>query len=1152
MKFRRLRLAGFKSFVEPAELRIEEGLTGVVGPNGCGKSNLLEAMRWVMGESSPKSMRGGGMEDVIFAGTGRRPARDLAQVTLRLDNSARQAPAQFNDSDEIEVTRHIERGLGSAYRINGRDVRQRDVQLLFADAATGAHSPALVSQGRVGAIINAKPQDRRLLLEDAAGIAGLHVRRREAEQRLKAAEANLARLADLLSGLEARAAALRRQARAAERYARLTQRIELAEAMLVHTKWRRAKAEAEAGRADLETLEQELAAAAAEQERLEKLQTEAKAGLPQLRAAAAEAAEARNGLAREGDRLASEAGENERRLRDLRAGAELAESDRGREAAVKADAAAAIERLEREGRKLAEQGAGARAALPDAAERAEAAERAVQEAEHALAGALSGLAEARAERRGREAAAKAADERLVRAKEALGRAEAAAASVPDRAGLQADVTSAREALDEAEQALAAARDELDKGERRRHEIERERQAAEEALAAAAAALSGMQAEIGSLSRRVEQEAAETARPVLSEVTVEPGFEAALAAALGAAVKADLDDPAAAMHWEERTAEDAPAPLPAGAVTLLDHVSAPRALHPRLCRTGVVSGPPDEKAIRDLSPGQMLVSREGAVWRWDGLRIAGGAEAGAAELLAARNRLASLEEDYPAAEARHGRAAAMRGDTRSRLAEVSARLQQTRRQQDEADAARGAASTALAKAQGAAERAQGQADAAREVLEGAGSAAAAARGEAEAAERALTGAPREEPLSLAVEQARRTADRARANLAEARADRQTLERAVRDGEERSRRIESETADWRRRLGDSDRQQAALSQRMEAARSEAAQLEERAGEIGRIRADLACRTKELDAVHQQVAQALAQGEEAASVHDEEARAAAVRLAELKERRGRLGAQCEAHDLRRVEMNRIASERFRKPAHILPAAFGFDEDEAEEETRVKEVLDRLMAERERMGPVNLRAETELAELNEEIGSSNADSEDLHAAIARLRGSIGAINREGRARLLTAFEEVDRHFRSLFTGLFGGGAARLELVESDDPLRAGLEIMAQPPGKALQSMSLLSGGEQALTAVALIFSIFLTNPAPICVLDEVDAPLDDANVERFCDLLDRMTMLTDTRFLIVTHNAVTMSRMHRLYGVTMQEKGVSQLVSVDLGGAETLLAAE
>ena len=239
------------------------------------------------------------------------------------------------------------------------------------------------------------------------------------------------------------------------------------------------------------------------------------------------------------------------------------------------------------------------------------------------------------------------------------------------------------------------------------------------------------------------------------------------------------------------------------------------------------------------------------------------------------------------------------------------------------------------------------------------------------------------------------------------------------------------------------------------------------------------------------------------------------------------------------------------MLPGTLGFDEEEAEDEAPVKEALDRLAAERERLGPVNLRAETELAALREEIDASNADSEDLHAAIARLRGSIGAINREGRARMLTAFEEVDRHFRSLFTGLFGGGAARLELVESDDPLSAGLEVMAQPPGKALQSLSLLSGGEQALTAVALIFAIFLTNPAPICVLDEVDAPLDDANVERFCDLLDRMTVLTDTRFLVVTHNAVTMSRMHRLFGVTMAEQGVSQLVSVDLGGAERLAAA-
>ncbi|HEY9553156.1 MAG TPA: chromosome segregation protein, partial [Allosphingosinicella sp.] len=311
------------------------------------------------------------------------------------------------------------------------------------------------------------------------------------------------------------------------------------------------------------------------------------------------------------------------------------------------------------------------------------------------------------------------------------------------------------------------------------------------------------------------------------------------------------------------------------------------------------------------------------------------------------------------------------------------------------------------------------------------------------------------------------------------------------------------------------------------------------------------------------AAAEAARAAAAHERAAeetlRETEKRLADVGEalsiaREARAGAVArhENQEMRRIEMGRISGERFECPPPVLPQKLGFEESGIEEAQAESARLDRLTADRERIGPVNLVAERELAELEEGHTSSQAEREELGLAIHRLRGSIGSLNREGRARLLAAFEAVDRHFQSLFSTLFNGGQAHLALIESDDPLEAGLEIMAQPPGKRLSALTLLSGGEQALTAIALIFALFLTNPAPICVLDEVDAPLDDANIERFCDLLDRMTAETDTRYLIVTHNAVTMSRMHRLFGVTMIEKGISRLVSVDLGGAERLLAAE
>jgi chromosome segregation protein len=306
----------------------------------------------------------------------------------------------------------------------------------------------------------------------------------------------------------------------------------------------------------------------------------------------------------------------------------------------------------------------------------------------------------------------------------------------------------------------------------------------------------------------------------------------------------------------------------------------------------------------------------------------------------------------------------------------------------------------------------------------------------------------------------------------------------------------------------------------------------------------------------AEALAGSERTAEMRVREGEAtlaqAGEALAQAREQRAGAAARAEAADLRRVEMNRVSGERFECPPPVLPGRIGFAAAEVRVAAEESARLERLTLDRERLGPVNLVAEQELSELEGALERSAAEREELTEAVNRLRGSIGSLNREGRARLLTAFEQVDRHFRRLFARLFEGGEAYLQLVDSDDPLEAGLEIMAQPPGKRLGSLTLLSGGEQALTAVALIFALFLTKPSPICVLDEVDAPLDDANVERFCDLLDAMVTDTDTRYLIVTHNAVTMSRMHRLFGVTMIERGVSRLVSVDLGGAEELLAAE
>jgi chromosome segregation protein len=429
---------------------------------------------------------------------------------------------------------------------------------------------------------------------------------------------------------------------------------------------------------------------------------------------------------------------------------------------------------------------------------------------------------------------------------------------------------------------------------------------------------------------------------------------------------------------------------------------------------------------------------------------------------------------------------------------------------------------------------------------------AAREAVASAERVLEALPDPAALESEVERARDTAATAATAVADKRAEAATGARETAADRERLATAGREQGEWRRRQADAEKRLAQAVERQTQQSTERVELEREPERLDAAIIEL----EQASSAHQaKLAQAATAEQQA---EREVARAAAdlatanETLAGARERRAAAAARAEAQQSRSAEYARVCVERFECVPQRLPEKLGFDPDEVRDPEAESAMLERLTAERERLGPVNLVAEQELSEIEEARTKGAAEAEELTEAIHRLRGSIGSLNREGRVRLLDAYRQVDAHFRSLFTTLFDGGQAHLELVESDDPLEAGLEIMAQPPGKRLSALTLLSGGEQALTAIALIFALFLTNPAPICVLDEVDAPLDDANVERFCELLDRMTRETDTRYLIVTHNAVTMSRMHRLYGVTMIEKGVSRLVSVDLGGAETLLAAE
>ena len=1140
MEISKLKLSGFKSFVEPSTLHIEPGLTGVVGPNGCGKSNLLEAIRWVMGENSPKSMRSGGMEDVIFAGTQSRPQRDFAEVVL---NGA------DDDGDEMEVVRRIERGAGSAYRLNGRDVRAKDVALIFADAATGAHSPALVSQGKIAQVIAAKPTERRQMLEEAAGIAGLHVRRRDAESKLRQTETNLERLEDIMAGLDSQIASLRRQAKQAERYKKLSEEIRTAEARLVFARWRDAAAAAEeAKKASAESDAQvtEAQKAADDAQKAQRIAAEA------LTEAREEQADRRDDATAHGHRMAALATQleaAEQRLADLDRQKVRLESDRGDADRLTKDAAEALSRLEREL-------AASEKALAGDEEQRPALERAREQAERDSRAAELALAKATADNAGVEAEWRVAEAEIAQTRTRLDRVEAEGRRMADqRAALEgenpvAEVEAAKAAAEESAATLARLRTSIDAMQARKAELQSERDDASSTRAEAKAELSGVQREWEALKR--DREARERAaskrsgrQQAIDSIRAAKGYERAVAAALGRDGKALLGLPEGDAEGRYWTGAEVPSTVHD---SLSDHVEAcPEQLRARLALMHVA----ETDDGRGLAPGHSLVTKAGQLRRWDGLVVRGEGSAEAARL-EAENRFADLDRQMPALRDAVEAAQASLDLAGEELSQLQRDLVgKDREVADAADAERSAL-RALDQAEAARERLAARLDELDRNEEEHADIITSARTDLEKAEAKRDALPDPEAGRASLEAARAKNEAARSTLQARAAQLASHDQALAVARERATAQRSDMASWQARSGDAARR---LSE-----------MEIRAEEIEQERAITAAKPEGLmreieqgDQVRERLGRDLAEAEQAVATSSAAAQEADrlfttvnERLAEARESRAGLSARAENQDARRIEMARISGERFQSPPPLLPERFGFEQASIESAEAESEEMDRLTASRERIGPVNLVAAEELERIEGEHGSNAAEQEELREAVSRLRGSIGSLNREGRERLRAAFEQVNDHFKRLFTRLFEGGEAHLALIDSDDVLEAGLEIFAQPPGKKLQSLTLLSGGEQALTATALIFALFLTNPAPICVLDEVDAPLDDANIDRFCDLLDAMVRETNTRYLIVTHNAVTMSRMHRLFGVTMIEKGVSRLVSVDLGAAEELLAAE
>jgi chromosome segregation protein len=1155
MHINRLRLVGFKSFVEPTELLIEKGLTGVVGPNGCGKSNLLEALRWVMGETSHSSMRAAAMDDVIFSGCAGRPARDTAEVTIFLDNSDRKAPAELNGEDTLDVTRRIEREAGSAYRINGKEVRARDVRILFEDAATGARSPALVRQGQIGEIVNAKPEKRRRILEDAAGVAGLHSRRHEAELRLKAAEANLARLNDVLGQLDSQMESLKRQARQARRYKELSADIRRLDAVVLYLRWQDAQGQVEADEGELAAAMERLGGATQAEAQAVAAEAEAAESIQPLREQEAAKAAVLQRFKVEHDNLEREAKRTAERLRELEGRVAQVDRDRVREEALIEEAKEALARLDAEALSLQSTEKLAAEFEQKALAAYDASEDALHSAEARLTELTNAVAQARARRQSLEGQLNERQERVAKLERQLIALETQTREIVGRAPDAAKLKAATDAGQRLMAEIAAIETKTVAAEEAAQAASAHAKASSDAAAQARLAAGQIKTEMETLAKLLKPADESGVPPVLDQVKVASGYELALAAALGD----DLDvpvappgAPGAPARWSLNPGGDTDPPLPKAIETLGSHVMAPPELARRLRQIGVVAQADGRRLQPLLRPGQRLVSLEGDLWRWDGFVASAQGALAAASRLRERGRLGLLMEQekaqrHAAETARAEAEAASEGhrkaqdeerqlrqqwrDCQSRLAETRDALTAMERQARETEAK-------LAGVADAKERTQEALVEAHEQLT-----------ETEVAVKALAGTERlESELRAAQEQ---TAE-LRRRLTEAKTELVTLEREHRTRTERLAAIKTETERSRQRSAGAKQQLATLESRTGEAKAEIEKLAALPEMVEEQRQKLLHELSKAETERQAAADAQAAALTAHRQAAQTLRQAQSAVSDEREKRARIEAHLEGARLRRSEEARKIREALGCAPEVCLAAAQLPADaqlpplaDADRE------LAKLKADRERLGGVNLQADEDLARVAGEHEGMFKDKADVEGAIAKLRGAIAEINTEGENRLQAAFNAVDTHFQRLFTTLFGGGEAKLEMTAAEDPLEVGLEIVAKPPGKKPTTLSLLSGGEQTLTAMALIFAVFLTNPSPVCVLDEVDAPLDDSNVDRMCTMLEKMAGDTDTRFLVITHHPMTMSRMSRLFGVTMAEKGVSQLVSVDLETAQRFTEA-
>ena len=1139
MKFQSVRISGFKSFLEPTEIQMNRGLTGVVGPNGCGKSNIVEAIKWIMGENSARQMRGDGMDDVIFSGTNERPSRNFAEVSIKLDNSEKKAPAIFNHYDEIEITRKIEREKGSVYRVNGKQVRARDIQLIFADNGTGARSSGIVGQGRIAQIIDSNPEDRRVILEEAANIKGLHSRRHEAELKLKGASDNLDRLSDIEQTYKEQLIELEKQGRKAARYRSVGERIRKAEATLFFNLMNNAKKEANDLDIQLKNANENVSQGQIKVAEHTKSQLHLANKIPDLKKDEAEKAATLQTLNITKIKLDEEKSSAQNALQNIINQINLINNDIVRESEIKEDAKKSLSNLLTEEKNLKEDSENFSTKITKATDLVKKLRSISDAADDKLSTITSEIYSIKSDKSDLEKRIKNLKQKIEVTQNQL--ANFNIEDDKNRFKLDKEkIINLKKLIQENNQLNDGYNVELEKLEKLETRLVEEKNTA-------VFEFNKVNLEFDSLSTLL-------GRDTLNSNTLEKtigninNLEEAIGSVLGETLLAPIlsDDQSTenATYWRDDFKTISTASLPESVIPIVTKITKSSILDTALKGVGIV----DNKEIafklqKELTFGQALTTPSGGLWRWDGFVQPQGVQNSYSERLQQiarlrllQNKLPSLKEKQSLSEKRLEECFNNIKKYKDDLANLQVKLSSLISESNELELQNTKVESKLLSSEALIKELK---NTERMSLE-----------ELSELEKEFNNSLNLPSLLAEELKVRNNADQSRNELTDAMAAEQQIKSEESFKSRNLIQLGHQKENWKVREEEAKTRLISLEERLKASQDEKNRLSTLPESFEKKEAELNTKIEEAISNRNIAADQLVKNETSLNDADKLVREAEKAVSTLREEMIKIEALL---NLSKAKIQNIEDRVFEK-LKIKSTELNKFINTKEEDQPIKSIeilektLQRLLNERETLGAVNLRAEDEMNEMLNKIEVMSKERVDLEEAIAKLRSGIFELNKEGRQRLKESFEEVNENFKQLFQKLFGGGNAELRLVGNEDPLQAGLEVLASPPGKKMQLLSLLSGGEQALTAISLIFSVFLCNPAPICILDEVDAPLDDTNVGRFCDLLNQIVDETNTYFMVITHHRLTMAKMDRLFGVTMEQKGISKLVSVDLEQASRI----